>query len=101
VGASQGLAGSNIGIAIVPAASAPTGSTGTGEITIADYAGTTLHKGVVNTHQNRRADTSGNFFFSTRVGDWRSTSAVTSVTLALGSGNYAAGSKLTAYGLMQ
>lgn len=98
-GASEALAAAQILIGFSTAANSPANTASTGEITIFDYAGTTFYKGATNLFQHMRNTTSGNYYWSSRGGQWRSTSAITSITITLGSGNYVAGSLFTLYGL--
>jgi hypothetical protein len=97
--ASEGLAQANAVVATISAASAPAGAAGVGEIVISDYRGTTFRKGGTATTNYKLADTSGNFVVRVKGFQWRDTSAITSITLTLSSGNYVSGSKLTLYGM--
>ena len=61
------------------------------------YAGST-NKTCLITHQ---ADKNGSGNVSRIVGLWRSTSAITSIKLYMGSGNLAAGTTATLYGILK
>ena len=61
------------------------------------YAGST-YKTCLITHQG---DNNGSGNVSRIVGMWRSTSAITSVKLYMGSGNLAAGTTATLYGILK
>jgi hypothetical protein len=95
----QVIAGTSIVIGQVSADSAPSGLAGGGVITINDYRGTTFHKTCMAIDTFKQADASGGIFMDVRGGAWRSTSAITSITLGLGAGNYVAGSKISLYGI--
>jgi hypothetical protein len=95
----QVIAGTSIVIGQVSAASAPSGLVGGGTIVIHDYRGTTFHKSCMSMDTFKQANASGGIFMDLRGGAWRSTSAITSVTLGLGAGNYVAGSKISLYGI--
>ena len=83
---------------ILPA-SAPSGAADAIEIFIPDHAGTTFQKVGVGRNTITRSTTvsANNFIESTRF-YWRSTAAITSVTLTLASGNYDVGSTFTLWG---
>ena len=67
------------------------------EITIMSYANTTFVKNLVSL--NNRLNTSTSGFVLIWSGDWRSTSAVTSITLTASAGSFLSGSTFTLYGV--
>lgn len=84
---------------VVVAATGTSGAPGVGTIDIYDYRGTSFHKMFNASNGWARLTTSGNYLIQEFTGRWRSTSAVTSITLTLASGNFVSGSKFTLYGL--
>ncbi len=100
VGAAESLAQTSIlNVGVVAAASATANMPGSGEIVIYDYRGTTFHKQVTSSFLWQTSTSSGALTTRTVGGVWRSTAAITSITLALGSGDFVSGSKITLYGL--
>jgi hypothetical protein len=88
--------GGNIGN--LPGASATANRAGVGTINIYDYRGTTFNKSVTADNGNALGTASGQLTARIWTGTWRSTAAITSIRLFIGSGNYVAGSKFTLYG---
>lgn len=67
---------------------------------IPDYWSTTCFKTVLTPQAGPvLAQSTTNIRMQTFVGFWRSTAAITSISLTLASGNYVAGSKFTLYGI--
>lgn len=83
----------------IPPSGAPSGACGTGDIKISDYAGTTFHKSFVQTHGRKDATSSTGLVAEHGWGTWRSTSAITSITLLPAAGNFDVGSVFSLYGL--
>lgn len=83
----------------VPAASSTTGDVGQAEYMILNYAATTLNKAVTGSGMALGARSSGNLRVVQFGGGWRSTAAVTRVTLTMANGNWLTGSRATLYGL--
>lgn len=83
----------------IPAASAAAGLAGTFEITIPNYAGTTFNKRWHSVVGQSQAEAVGGHTARVTAGQWRNTAAITRVTLICTTGNFAAGSTATLYGL--
>lgn len=64
-------------------------------IDIFSYAGSTYKTALISNNE----DKNGSGYVEARVGLWRSTSAITSVSLLIGSGNFATGTVATLYGI--
>lgn len=62
-----------------------------------NYAGTSFHKGMAATSFASRG--AADAYVGECAAEWRSTSAITRVTLAPAAGNWLAGSRLTIYGI--
>jgi hypothetical protein len=88
-------ADTSVRVGEMPGASATAGFVGAITILILDYTSTTLFK-AVTCHGFRISTTRLSF---SNGGQWRSTSAVTRVTLTPGTGSFLAGSRATLYGL--
>jgi hypothetical protein len=94
-----GYAGTSGTIGIIPAATATANRAGGGTIRIFDYRGTTFDK-VVTAECHAAFGTTTGLLFTRLFGvTWRSTAAITSVTVLLGSGNYVSGTVLSLYGI--
>lgn len=92
------VAGAQNYIGNMPAASANANHAAALEITIFNYARTTFYKNYIS-HNGNIATAAADNLIRVGSGQWRSTSAVTRVTLTPGAGNFAAGSVATLYGL--
>lgn len=99
VAGTQTLAGTSLNMFAVDAATAPAGAAGAFVIDIPNYAGTTFHKQALAQTTDKRASDAGSFYAQQAIGFWRATAAITSISLAPGSGNFVAGSTVTLYGL--
>lgn len=99
IAAFEQLAGTSGIIGFLPAATATANRAAGGTIAIPDYRATTFDKVATATVHAAVGTTTG--LIVTRVFGvtWRNVNAITSITLSLGSGNFAAGSKFTLYGL--
>ncbi|HEX7936771.1 MAG TPA: hypothetical protein VF573_27370 [Paraburkholderia sp.] len=95
----EALAQAAAAIGNVVAATGTANVPGVGTIDIYDYLGTTFQKEATSTTGFPRLTTSGNFLSQVFAVRWRSTAAITSITLSLASGNYVAGSKFSLYGI--
>lgn len=69
-----------------------------GTVEILRYADTTFHKAILCSARHINSDTTGSGYIVQSVATARTTSAISSVTLALGAGNYATGTVLTLFG---
>jgi hypothetical protein len=96
----NGLAQTSIYFADLVAASATAGVSSTAEMTIYNYAGTTFQKALDGVYQLKNGTAAaGNFFTFKNSGWWRSTSAVTSLTLTPAAGAFQDGTVVTVYGI--
>lgn len=82
----------------ITAATGPSGAASSVVATLANYKGTTFHKSISAANENIRNTTTG-YFVELLGGRWRNTAAITSLMLLLSSGNFAAGTVATLYGL--
>lgn len=98
--ANQSFAATSINVGYLAAATASSGSASLVEILIASYAGTTLHKAVNAFGGLKEGTSSGQVFITPRSGWWRNTAAITSIVVSLSSGNFAAGSIVSLYGIL-
>jgi hypothetical protein len=92
------FASTSITVLDMPAASATASLSGGLNIQILNYAGTARHKSVLTQGGSRFGATAANMENLSYFADWRSTSAVTSLTLTAQAGNFTADSKFTLYG---
>lgn len=83
----------------VAAASASAGMAGQARFCIGDYAGTTLRKQVTAENGAGWGDATDGQEVRNSSGEWRSTNAITRITVFPASGNWLAGSRFTIYGL--
>lgn len=104
--AGGGFSGSNASaqtsfdyVGICPAASSPAGGIADFCIYIANYAATTFRKQFISEWTCVRADDSADIVRGFHGGQWRSTVALTRITLFFLADNILAGSRLTVYGL--
>lgn len=87
-------------VGLIPGASAPANVAGNTIVQITDYRGTTFYKDWIWDGDTRGSHTAGNSFRHIGRGDWRSTSAITSIEVYPASGNFAQGSVISLYGIM-
>ncbi len=96
-GAQQNLAQSSIFIGNIPGSTATASNAGSFSINIPGYAQTTFFKSINGVgNYNNQASTLQVFADG---GQWRDTSAITSIVVAAGAGNFVIGSQFTLYGL--
>jgi hypothetical protein len=86
-------------IAVVSGASAPANYAGAGEIIVPFYRGTFFKTAISPIGTHVTAQTSGNIHSRLFTVNWRSTAAITSITLTLSSGNYDTGTAFILYGV--
>lgn len=97
--ADQTLAGASwSGVMGLTGASATSTFVGGGDLQIYNYAGTAIGKMMKCTMMQANNATSGNAYFIQSVGQVRTTSAITSLTCALGTGNYTTSTLIRLYG---
>lgn len=97
--ASEGVAQTSILAAGIAAASATAGLAGNSTLTVFNYTNTDLNTTVQWNGGVQIGTSSGNVFVTQGYGNWRNTAAVTRIDLVLSAGNWAAGSKISLYGL--
>ncbi len=91
----------SINCAQVTAASDTAGAVGVSEIIVPNYAGTTLRKAIAWRGWAKETTDGTTTGYESMVGggEWRSTAAVTRITLTPSAGNFIAGTRLTIYGM--
>lgn len=99
VAAANAIGQTSFDIASMPAASATAGKASQWKWTIAGYSRTTFHKTVLATGGRWDDNTAATGTIDTRIALWRSTAAITSISIAASSGDIAEGSVATLYGL--
>lgn len=97
--ATESLAQTSATVGIVAGDTSASGCPGTGQLTICDYAATVFNKHGESVFSYKTSNSSGGFSLRLSGFEWRSTAAISSLTLALSSGNYMTGSKLRLYGI--
>lgn len=98
--AGQALSGSSISLGSVSAATAPAGSASSGVIEVPNYAGSTFHKNALTRIMGRRDTANTDIMYYQYFGIWKSTAAITQVSLIGANANLLAGSTATLYGLV-
>jgi hypothetical protein len=98
-GGSANVAQTSVAIGYLPAASGVANLGGGAEATIFDYAGSTLFKDVLALKGVRLSGSASGYFAGMVWGSWRNSNAITSVTVVLSSGAFAAGSTVSLYGI--
>lgn len=98
VTSTEGIAATSMSVGGLPAASAPASVAGPLILDIPDYARTTWHKAVRSYGGYKTSAATGGVVLTQTVGFWRSTAAVSSVSLLAGTGVLAAGSIISLYG---
>lgn len=96
-GTVTGTGATFIDLGIITASTAPSGRSGSVDCRIFDYRGTTFHKDAVC--HNYGGTASGERYIMTGGGIWRSTSAITTLTLILDAGSYDVGTVASLYGI--
>lgn len=98
-GASEVFLGTSISIGEVAAATAPSGQSGIMIVQIPFYRNTAFWKSLSSQHMLSLGNASTNMYSKLWAGRWRSTSAVTSVTIGCASGSFITDSSFSLYGL--
>jgi hypothetical protein len=99
VAAFQNLALTNAFLANMASGSAAAGLASQTSVEIAGYAGTAFQKTFITQNGMERATTTGNLFAVYGTGYWRSTAAITRITLTPAAGNFDVGSAFYLYGI--
>lgn len=97
--AAEDTADSFIHAGLIPAATAPAGSSGSIEVIIPNYATTTFHKSVRVKTGMRSSAASGGMVIQETSGFYLATTAVTSLSIIAAGGNFANGTKAALYGM--
>jgi len=95
----EAIAATSARVGSLAAASAPSGAGGEFEIVIPDYTVTAVRRRFQSSGSCGTADATGGQTLETDRGQWRNTVAVTEVTLLAATGNFAAGTVATLYGV--
>lgn len=90
------LAGTSFQMGDIPAASSAASASGVIQLLIGNYANTALHKGM-NAHTGMSKEAAGEIYAEQFGGAWRSTAAVTRLTVLCVVGNILSGSRATLY----
>jgi hypothetical protein len=100
VAATETIGTSYIYSGLIPASSEPAGEAGFAGIQVFDYARTTWNK-TLNSHWGMSKQTAGQTSVGVTAGFWRSTAAITGISLlATGGGNFVAGTRATLWGVV-
>lgn len=97
--AAEGLAQTSISLGSMPAATAPANWFGASEIVIPHYAGSTNQKAVEASTGYRVGTGTGQGISMRSSGWWSSGGAINRLTLLPAAGNFAAGTRVTIYGM--
>lgn len=98
-GTSENVAQTAAVLGELSAANAPSNAAGSLEIIIPHYANTTFQKPYHGTGNARTSTITNGIGLNTTGGTWRSTAAISSMSISLASGNFVDGSVFTLYGL--
>lgn len=98
-GASNTIGNTFLSFVDASAALSDGGAASTQEVLIPNYAATSLHKPCQATGYNPRAYSSGNEYVYNTGGIWKSTSAITRITITPDANQWATGSRATLYGM--
>jgi hypothetical protein len=93
----QSIATTNLSVGLLSGNTAAAGLSGGDRIRIHDYASTTFYK--TTSSQGGGDGGTGVFYNGTYAGNWKNTSAVTTLTVWPSSGGFMDGSKVTVYGV--
>ncbi len=100
VSASEAFAQTSAGIGLMAAASAVSGTASPLILTLPNYAATVFRKEWLVQNLCKTADSGGGLTIMSNGGEWRSTAAVTRITLIPAAGSFAVASRATLYGLL-
>jgi hypothetical protein len=92
------IAGTSMPVGLTVAGTAPANTFSPFELLLHDYANTTTHKGVRSHAGYKQANSTSSTVTSMGTGTWRSTSAITSITLLPTAGNFAQYTVATLWG---
>lgn len=93
------VAGTSLPPISIPAATAPAGQFGIGQLMVPHYAGSIGFKSLVGTFGYRSVHAGGGGPALAAFGDWRNTAALNRIRLFPTAGSFIAGSRITLYGL--
>lgn len=96
----EGQAASAAVMGIISASSAPANVVGCGMIVVPNYAGTTFQKAAEGQANSKTSTSAGGVNQESYAGFWRSTAAITSITLLPNAGSFITGSSFWLYGCM-
>lgn len=95
----EAIAAAQMNLGQIPAANAPANAFGAARIMLAHYAGTVAHKQATSQIAAVLAAVTPAAFLYLGGSRWRNTAAINRVTLLPGAGNFAAGTRVTLYGM--
>jgi hypothetical protein len=99
VASSESIGTSIIQIGVVPSATASSGPNGAITAQIHNYAATTFQKSIIATSGHKVGTSSGNVTTRQNAGFWRSTAAITSVTVGCANASLLTGTIVSLYGV--
>ena len=98
VSSAELLAGTFITLGDIDGGTAAAGLAGSGVISIPNYVGTTFNKNVLVQSVRKYGTASTNILVRSTGAQWRSTAAITSLTIFCANANMAIGTTVTLYG---
>lgn len=100
VAGAEGYAATMGRLGLVPGATATAGVSSILDVVISDYLQTTFQKSVHSRFAHKEGTAAGGIYVGDYASFWRSTTAITSITLRLASGsNFIAGTRVTLHGI--
>ena len=97
--AAEAFADASVLLGVIPANTAPANLFSVSTTMIPHYANSANNKVVIDANASKLGTSSGNMVIRNTAGFWRSNAAITRLTILPASGNLAAGSRATLYGL--